>query len=254
MNRYLGLFIGLALLPMIPAGEGGGSGSGGAVDEIEVDLPGGVKLKLPKDQAQKVIAGRDTTKEELRKANERLGALDAEKRAAEDAKTAAEREKAALEAAKAGDMAKVKELHTAELTAERTKISGKLRDKGLQATIGGNTKIVPAAVADIVEQLRGRFAYDFESDSLIVLDAAGQPVKDTAGKTQSVDSFLEPWLAQRPHYLLDGTPPGSGAAKGGNLGKSPGKISQADYDAAAKDPARAQVVAAQVMKGELVVV
>lgn len=246
------LFMALPLLCLAAAGEGG-AGGGGGDETMEVDLPGGVKAKLPKAEALKVIAGRDTAKEELRKANERLGALDAEKTAAEQKAAQAERDKAAAEAAKTGDMAKVKELHNAELVAERNKHATKLRDKALQSAIAGNAKIFPAAVADIVEQLRGRFAYDFDSDSILVCDAAGQPVKDNAGKTQNVDAFLEPWLAQRPHYLVDSTPSGSGAAKGGNPGKSPGKITTAEYNSAISDPARSQVVAGQIQRGELVV-
>ncbi len=252
-TRFLsGLLIGFATLCMHP--EPGGGGGGGGSDEIEVDLPGGVKLKMPKDQAQKVIAGRDSTKEELRKANEQLGSLTAEKRAADEKAAKAEQDKAATEAMKAGDIKKLEEIHTKALTAERAKVAERLRNKGLTAAIASNTNIAPTAVDDIVAQLKALTAYDFDSDSIIVLDAAGQPIKDTAGKHQSVDTFLEPWLAQRPHYLLDGTPPGSGAVKGGKPGAQPGKITQAEYDAAIKDPARCQVVAEQVRKREVVVV
>lgn len=222
--------------------------------DIEVDLFGGVKIKLPEDEAKKVIAARDANKDELRKINEQLGALTQEKTAAEQKAAQAERDKAAAEAMKAGDITALKEIHTSELKAKEAKISGKLRDKALQALIGGNKLIVPGAVEDITEQLRARTAYNFDSDSLTVLDAAGQPLKDGSGNPLGADAFVGSWLEKRPHYLLDGTPPGSGAEGGGKPGNQPGKMTTAEYEASQRDPARAQAVAAKVAKREIVVV
>lgn len=223
------------------------------METIEVDIDG-LKLTLPKDQGEALIAKRQASKDELRKANERAGSFEAEKRTAEDKAAAAHREKEAAEALKAGDIKKLEEIHTSKLTAERAKLGAKLRDKGLAAIVAKAPKVVPTAVDDITEQLRGRTQYDFESDSLIVLDAAGQPQKDDSGKPMTLDSFIGSWLEKRPHYLLDSTPSGSGAQGGGKPPKGGSTITSSEYDAASKDPARAQTVAKQIAAGHLRVV
>lgn len=213
------------------------------MDTIDVDIDG-LKITLPKDQGEALIAKRQATKEEARKLGERLGALEAEKRTAEEAAAAAKRAQEAAEALKAGDIQRLEKIHTEKLTTERTRLSAKLRDKALAASVAKAPKLVPTAVDDVVDQLRARTAYDFDSDSVIVLDAAGQPQKDDSGKPVTLDSFLGSWLEKRPHFLLDSTPPGSGATGGG---KPPvtagGQINRADYDAAVK-AGRSDIVAA----------
>ncbi len=223
------------------------------MDTIEVDIDG-LKLTLPKDQGEALIAKRQATKDESRKLGERLGALEAEKRTAEEAAAAAKRERDAAEALKAGDIKKLEQLHTEKLTAERTRTATRLRDKGLAAVVAKTPKLAPTAIEDVVEQLKARTQYDFESDSVIVLDAAGQPQKDDSGKPMTLDSFMGSWLEKRPHYLLDSTPSGSGATSTGTPPKGGATITSREYDAAAKDPARAQAVAKQIAAGQLRVV
>jgi hypothetical protein len=208
------------------AADGGGGGAGGGADEVEVDLPGGVKVKLAKDVAAKVIAGRDTTKGELRAAQEEVGRVRTEKDAAEAARVKAENEKAALEHTKKGEFDKATELLTKGHKEREAKIAAQLRDKALKAAVAAFPKIVPAAIDDVCDQLRGRSRYDFDADAVVVLDPAGQPVKDDSGKPVQVDAWLGSFLEKRPHYLLDGTPKGTGAG-GGDGGKGSGRTATA---------------------------
>jgi hypothetical protein len=221
-------------------------------ETMEVDLEG-VKITLPKEQAQQVIARRQAAKDETRKTADRLSALEAERKAADERAAAAETAKQAAEALRTGDIKRLEELNTGKLREERERLSLKLRDKHLTAALASNPKVVPQAVADATSLLRGQTTYDFDSDALIVLDATGQPLKDTSGKPIQVDTWLSGWLDQRPHFLADRTPP----ASGGKTGTPPAgakTITSDEYTAATKDPARAQVIAQQIAAKQLVVV
>ncbi len=202
------------------AGDGGGGGTGDEL--VEVDIAGGVKIKLPKADAEKAIAARDAAKTALREAQERAGKHEADRNAADAARLKAEEDRAAAEHAKKGEIDQLRTLLTKGATEREAKISSTLRDKALIAAVRGVDRIVPGAVEDIVDQLRGRSRYDIDSDAVVVLDSAGQPLKDTSGKPVAVDAYIGEWLGKRPHYLLDGTPQGTG----GEGGKKPvvGKI------------------------------
>lgn len=209
---------------MAAAGDGGGAGGGGA-DTLEVDLHG-LKFTLPKADAQRLIAARDADKAARRTIDEELGRTRTEKEAAEAAKVKAETEKAALEHTKKGEFEKATEVLTKAHREREAKIAAQLRDKALKAAVAALPKIVPAAIDDIVDQLRGRSRYDFDADAVVVTDAAGQPLMDSeSGKPAQVDTWLAAWIAKRPHYLLDGTPAGSGA--GGGSGKGTGRTATA---------------------------
>lgn len=198
---------------MAAAGDGG-AGGGGADDSVEVDVPGGVKLKLPKDTAAKVIAGRDADKQARRELEIRVGAIEAEKNAADAARVKAETEKAALEHTKKGEFDKATELLTKTHRDREAKIAAQLRDKALRAAVATAKNVAPTAIDDICDQLRARSSYDFDADAVVVLDAAGQPLKDDSGKPVQVDAWLGSFLEKRPHFLLDGTPKGTGADGG----------------------------------------
>lgn len=230
---------------MADAGAGG-AGGGGAADEVEVDLPGG-KIKLPKAAAEAVIKARDSFKEENRKTNERLGAIEAEKKNAEDAKRKAEDDKAMSEAAKAGEIDKVKQIagqHVARL-AER------YRDRALEGSIGKVAGILPQAVADIAAQLRACCKFDVETDTLVVIDAAGRPVSGADGKPLQVDAWINSYLEARPWFREANKTPGSGATGGTDKQGVVPTITQAEYDAASRDPNRAQVIAKQIAAGTI---
>lgn len=186
---------------------------GGEPASVEVDL-GSEKLSLPKDIAGKVIAWRDAQKQSTREIHERIGKIEADKQAAEAARLKAEEDKQAIEHAKKGEIDQVRELLTKQSREREAKLASHLRDKALRAAVASAPKVVPTAVDDIVDQLRARSRYDFDADAVVVCDEAGAPVKDTSGKPVAVDAFIGEWLTKRPHYVLDSTPPGSGAASG----------------------------------------
>ncbi len=127
--------------------------------------------------------------------------------------------------AKKGEIDGIKAMLTKDAREREAKLAAKARDKHLAALIGNNEKVAKSAISDIVEQLRGRTRYDFDSETVVVLDPDGLPAKDANGKLVEVDAFANGWLENRPHYLRDGTPKGTGAAGGQSAtGKS---ISQA---------------------------
>jgi hypothetical protein len=222
---------------LAPEGGAGGAAAGGdpaggnAGELVEVDLGSG-KVKLPAADAQRVIGWRDAEKKAKREAEERAGRLQAEKDAAEAARLKAEDERKALEHAKAGELDKTRELLTKDHQAKLDKVARNLRDRSLEAAVRGAAKVVPAAVPDIIDQLRARSRYDLDADAVVVLDEAGQPLKDDAGAPVKVDAFLSTWLAKRPHYVLDGTPAGSGAAGGSKGTGATRTITRAQYEQA----------------------
>jgi hypothetical protein len=218
---------------LMPAGDGSG-GAGGAPELVEVDLPGGVKIQMPKAEAEKVIAGRNALKAEARDAHEQLGRIKAEKDAAEAARVKAETQAQAAEAMKKGEVEKATELLTKTHRDRETKIAAQLRDKALKAAVASNADVIASAHDDIVDQLRQRSFYDFDADAVVVRDEAGQPIKDDAGRAKPVDAVLAEFLAKRPHYLRDRTNAGTGAA--GERKGSEGKPTKTVAELAAMTP------------------
>lgn len=190
-------------------------------DTVAVDIHG-VKVELSKADADKLIAGRDADKLRAREYQEKLGKLEADTQAAMAKAAKSEEDRLALEAAKKGEMDQVRALMTKEHREREAKLSAKARDKHLAALVAGNANIAKTAVADIVDQLRTRTQYNFDTESVTVIDEAGQPLKSQDGKPVEVDAFLGTWLENRPHYLLDKTPKGSGGegAKGSQGSKT----------------------------------
>lgn len=181
--------------------------------DIEVDLYG-EKVSLPEETAKKLIAKRDEDKQSRRDYDKRIGAIEAEKKAAEEARAKAEADKLAMEAMNDGQVEKAKEILTKAHREREERLAGKYRDKSLAALLGSHPKLIKSAIADVTDQLAVKTKYDPDQDTLVVLDAAGQPLKDDSGKPIPVDTWVNGWLDKRPHYLSDTTPTGSGA-KGG---------------------------------------
>lgn len=180
---------------------------------IEVDLPGGVKIKLPKVEADKVISGRDELKKSAQRSAEEAGRAKAEKDAADAAARKAKDDADAAAAAKNGEIDKVRELLTRESRERETKLLDKLKLDGLRAAIASNQSIVTAAIPDVLDQLKGRVAYDPATNEIVALDEAGRPARDPqSGSAVKVDTFVNGFLEQRPHYLKAQIGSGSGAA------------------------------------------
>jgi len=182
-------------------------------DIIEVDIAG-AKVSLPKDVAEKVILWRDTEKAARRDLLEKSGKLEADLSAKEAARIKSEEDKLAMEAAKKGEIEQVRAIMSRESKDREAKLAQKYLAKHLLAAVSSRKDVADTATDDIVDQLKQRSKYDFDSDAVVVLDEAGQPIKDEAGKLIQVDAWLGRWLEKKPHYLRDRTPVGSGAQGG----------------------------------------
>ncbi len=197
------------------------------VNTIEIDIYG-QKLAVPKEQAEKIIAGRDADKVARRELGEKIGAAEREKAIAETAAADEKRAREVAEAAKTGDIKKLEELHTEKLRTERAKLGSQLRDEKLAAALAARG--VPAKYLDAATRLaRESVDYNYESHSLVVLGKAGQPLKDDSGKDVQVDSWATGWLEQNDCFVLSKTPQGSGAISGGK-GTGGKTVSQATFD------------------------
>lgn len=183
-----------------------------AAELVDVDLHG-VSVKLPKVDADKVIAGRQSAKDEQRKLAERLGALEAEKKAVEDAKRKAEEDKALADAAKAGEIDKIKQIGEQRVA----RIAERYRDTRLEAAVAKHPAVIAEAAGDIAAQLRQSCRFDVDRDMVEVIDAAGKPRVDAEGKPLGVDALIAEYLNARPWFRKPSNTPGSGAAgKGGS--------------------------------------
>ncbi len=185
----------------------------------EVDLHG-VKVALPVDVADKMIAARDADKAKGRELLEKLGKLDADAAAAIAKANKSEEDRVAAEHMKKGEIDQARNTLTKEFRDREAKLSAKARDKHIAAIVASNDNVVKSAVDDIVDSLKSRTRYDLDSESVIVLDEAGQPLKDANGKPIEADAFFGSWLEKRPHYLLNKLPKGAGGeGSKTNLGK-----------------------------------
>lgn len=183
-------------------------------EQIDVDLPGGVTVKLPKDQADRVIRGRDELKEGIRSANETLGRIKAAK---EEAEAKAQREadaKAAVEAAKKGEIDQARELLQRDFKVREDRMAARLKADAVSQLLTKNGSVVQSSVADAGALLASRLRYNLDSGSLEVLSADGSAVeKNTDGSAVQADAWLAGWLKDRPHFLRDTTASGSGGKK-----------------------------------------
>ncbi|MFA7301939.1 MAG: hypothetical protein WC069_06535 [Candidatus Shapirobacteria bacterium] len=177
----------------------------------EIDIHG-IKVSVPLADAEKIISGRDNDKAKIREYQEKFGKLEADAAASLAKANKAEEDRLAIEHAKKGEVEQVRELMTREAKVREAKLSAKARDKHLAALVAGNDGVIKSAVPDIVEALRGRTQYNFDTESVTVLTEAGQPMLGDDGKPMEVDAFLGKWLEKRPHYTLDKSPKGSGGS------------------------------------------
>lgn len=215
---------------------------------VEVDLPAG-KVKVDKATAEILIKSRDTLKDDARKTAEKLGAMEAEKKAAADAAAEAQRNAEIEKAAKAGEIEKIKAL----MGEREGKLAAKMRDRSLEAAIAKGGKVIPEAVADIAQQLRGSCRFDLDTETLQAVGADGKPLTGSDGKPLSVDALVESFVSARPWFKPATQTPGSGAAGSPATPAGVETMSEAEYNAAMLDPARAQVVSKRIVERKLVV-
>lgn len=184
-------------------------------ETMEVDIPGGVKVTLPKDQAQKVIAERDKRAQDYRSLAEKVGAIEAAKAQAEAQAAAETRRAQEVELAKKGEVDELRKLMTGDKDRAISDLSSKLMRLHVANAVATNPRVVPEARADAISLLMASAGFKLDGDTLQVVAADGKPLADQAGQAIGTDAFIASWLEKRPHYLLDSTPSGSGA-KGGS--------------------------------------
>jgi hypothetical protein len=210
-------------------------------ETIEVELQGGIKIPLPTAQAEAYRAARAKDKSEREDLAKRLGAIEADRKAAEDAKRAAE-EKASLEKLSSKEeFQKALANREAEFGTKLGKIATRYRDAALKAAITAHPKVAAlpdaearAAFADLLSlQLSASCKYNIEGNVLEVVGDGGAALLDSEGKVKQADA----WIAER----LDASPllrPVASPGSGGD-GKTAGGAT----------PAKVRVTNAQVQKG-----
>lgn len=212
------------------------------VELVQVDLPGGVSVKLPKADADKVIAGRQATKAEQATLNQRLGALEAEKNAEREARTKAETDAAHAAAIKSGEIDKAREIAAKSSNDKLAKLSTRYRDSALESMVRKVDGVVPDAVGDIVAQLKQSCSFNLDADTLEVTDATGKAALGEDGKAISADAHIAKFFQTRPYFRLASAAPGSGSH--GTPGRPPtGQSASADQLASMAPRARAQFFA-----------
>lgn len=217
----------IPFLLMMAEGEGG-TGTGGAM--VDVDLPGNVSVKLPRDQADKVIAGRQASKAELADLNTRYGALSAEKTAAETKATEAQRAREHAEAVKNGEVDKAREIASKAGNEKLAKLGNRARDREIEALVRSVAGVVPEAVADIVAQLKGSCNFNLDLETLEVMDAGGKPRLGDDGKPMGADAYIADFLKDRPYFRTGSAASGSGAAGSGKGAAAGATMTAADLE------------------------
>ena len=199
--------------------------------EMEVDLPGGDKVKLPAEVAKRVIQARDALKGEARAAQERAGALEAEKTAAAARAARADEQLQMEAAAKKGEIDRVREIAERSHNERIGRVSTRMVDAALAGELAKVDGLVkdPTALADLRNLLKSSCRYDLDSDALTVVDAAGKPQLGSDGRPLGVDALIRAAVDARPYLKAAAAVPGSGAA---GAAKVPGQAVMrfADYE------------------------
>lgn len=197
--------------------------------EVDVELQGGIKIKLPEEQATAYLAARTKDKAERESLAQAAGAAKAEKDAEAAARAKAEADKEAMALTKAGEFDKARELLTAEHTKRIDGLAGKYRDVHLRSQIAAlpsllklpDAKAQASLIDDVAAQLRHSCRFDLESDTLQVIGQDGRPALGSDGKPVQVDAYIAQFLEARPYLRQPTQSPGSGAAGAGGSKSGP---------------------------------
>lgn len=156
---------------------------------VTVDLFGGVQVQVPEEQAKTLIAGRDEQKKRLVEMQQAIESkAQAEQQAIEAAKKAEEM-RIAEEAAKRGELDQLKALHQSELEKANKAMLG----LKIQSAIASRDNVAKTAIADIA--------------AAVMSDPDVKPDTD-------LNSYLDGFLSQRPHFTVSKASPGSGGDAG----------------------------------------
>lgn len=204
---------------LAPEGEGGAGG--GKTDTMEVELLSGVKVTLPKADAEKEIAKRQEVKEARRQRDEEFGKLKAEKEAGIAAADEKRQRAEADAAVKAGEYDKARELLTKSSNEKIDRLSARYRERHLESAIAQTPGIVPGAAKLIAGQLASGCRFNIEADTLDIIGADGKPRMGADGKPLSADALIVEFLDANPYLRAAAGSPGSGAGGSGQKQTGP---------------------------------
>ena len=158
-------------------------------DTIEVDLGGGVKTRMPKEDGLKYVADRDAKVKAFNDLQSQVAAREvAEKQAAENLKSEEEK-RVAMEGAQKGQLDQLNEYHAGQLA---------LRDQenltlSIKSQLAGNKDIVSTAVPNLTTLLVSEFT---KKDGMYVHAVSGKSLTD----------YLPEYLENNPHFKASAIP------------------------------------------------
>ena len=179
-------------------------------DPVEVEIPGGIKVKLAPADAEAYKAATKKHRDHADELARTVGAVRAEKEAAEK-KARDESEAAqALKLAKEGEMGKLKELMTKEANERLTRVGSTIITSEIRAAIASQLPGVDAKKLDrMVSLIAPRARFNAEKVAGEYLDEAGQLLQidgKPAGADALVSDFLHA-LDLKPVTVPAGMPP-----------------------------------------------
>jgi hypothetical protein len=175
-------------------------------DPVEVELPGGVKVKMAPTDADTYRAAARKKQDHADELARAAGAARAEKEAAEATAKRAAEDAAALKLAKDGEIGKVRELMQAEGNAKLAKIGQTVIAAELRAAVAAKAPGLDAtALADIVALVTPRARFDADRVAGEYLDEAGRPFQ-VDGKPAGADALVADFLSKRPHLTPTKSP------------------------------------------------
>lgn len=200
------------------AGEGSGDGQGSIDGEAKtkvVELDDGVKIALPIEEADKLIAKRTAKHAEQKQLKDKLAQLENQIKSFADAEKTKIEEAGKNEKMNRGEFDKVIkeniEKHNNEIQSERaklTKLGGGLVEERLRGTLASlanlnqSDKAHKTLLDDNIEILRNKARYNFDTGSVEVVDNTGNVVIDSDnGENLKVEKFLQGYLQDRPYIV-----------------------------------------------------
>lgn len=184
-------------------------------ETAKVTLPGGVVVEVPKADAEKILVAQQKANEERDSLGKKVGAAEAERKAAQELAAREQSDKEAIKLAKDGEIEQARKLFSAEANTKLTALTARLRDQEVSAAIRrAAPHLDDSAVADMKTIIAPRAAYDAESGKVIILGDDSKPlVKD--GQPVDAQAYLPEWIAARKHFQNAKLPNGNDGQGGG---------------------------------------
>jgi len=211
----------------------------------KITLPGGAIVEVPKADAEAFHAAQQKANETRDDLARKAGAAEAERSAAVALAATEARDKEAIKLATSGEVAKARELLTAESNARLAKVGTRIVTQEIEGAVRRALPNVDAAgVADMVALVAPRAAYNADTGAVAFVDAAGVAMTKE-GKAVDADAYLTDFLSTRKHFQparVPNTLPGGPTLPPG----APGTIKRADV--ANMTPAQSRAMVAGLLK------